>query len=382
MVRFLAVAVLLTTTLTAQPIGKVHVIPTAPTNLTPVVLTFEGKPVSAPGVRIEGSRIEVRFPLFDGPTPPQRRQDTVLLGNLPAGNYQVVVIRGDRTPTVLQEFPLQVRDVTTIPIIFPWIVNRSLSAVTEWKSSGFLPGEIRVGGQPAFVGSWEQYFSFLPRANLPPGLHDVEVVWPDGKSDVAKNAVEVLSSGTYSTFGARLLVPVLVTGRVADGTTWSSELDVELLDWGYIARSLDRNDGAAGLFVTLSPRYERRRTYHVRVQPDPPRGNITPIPVVSETEFRPSMRINDVPTRRGQRVTLRIYSVEPANITVTAADGELSRQVRTTGGDLTHPAFASVDLTGVIGADMADLVLFADAPIWAMASTFDLATRELYIRTP
>jgi hypothetical protein len=381
MLRFLAVSLFLTTALSAQPIGKVHVIPTAPTNLTPVVLTFEGKPVFAPGVLIDGSSIEVRFPIVDSSQPPPRRQDTVLLGTLPAGNYVVKVTVGGRGTTVLQQFPLSVRDVTTIPMIFPWIVNRQLAAVTEWKAAGPRPMDFRVAGRPAQMGTWEQYISITPTLNLPPGLHDVEVVWPDGSSHVARNAVEVLTTTDYSVFGPRLLVPVLISGRGADGTSWSSELDVELLDWGYLARSLDRNDAPGGLFLTASPRFERRRRYSLRIQADPPAGTWTPIPIVPETEFRPSMRIDAIPTKAGQRVTLRLYSVVPANVTITT--GEFRRDVSTTGGDLLHPAFVSVDLTDAFpGSRFADLVLFADAPIWALASTFDRVTRELYIRTP
>lgn len=385
MVRSLVFALIFVAHLSAAPIGTVHVIPTAPTNLTPIVLTFGGKPVEAPGVRIDGNRVEVRFLDADPTLNARPRQDTVLLGTLAAGNYEVVVMLRDGV--VAQRFPLQVRDVTTIPIIFPWI-SGSQAAVTEWTSLGVVPPRIRIGGQPGRVGREDKYISFRPAEPLPPGLHDVEILWPDGKLDLARNAVEMLQTGDYSTFGERILLPVLQTGTGADGTAWSSSFDYESHDWDWISRYLDSNGAPRGAFQRLSPRHERRRRYYVRVQADPPSGPWTPLPVVRESEFRPSTRITQVPLGPSKRVTIRLYSIEPARVTIRSEGFET--EVQTTGGSLFEPAFAFVDLStippaavcGPVEATATDLVLFADAPIWAMVSSFDTATRQLMIRTP
>ncbi len=378
MVRFLFLGFLLTTTLSAAPIGKVYVIPAAPTNLTPIVLTFEGKPVSAPGVRVDGSRIELRFLESDPTQSAKPRQDTVLLGHLAAGNYEVTVTLRDGV--VAQRFPLRVRDVTTIPFIFPWITEERGAAVLDWTSFGPVYPSVSIGGVRGRFGRWDQYLAVYPESRLPAGLYDVEFRWPDGSVDLAKNAVEIVDSADDTPFGARNLVPVLFSGPGAYGTQWNTEYDFESIDYGYLSRSLDRNDGPRGWLFVPSPRQERRRRYYVRVQSEP-HATRTPIPVVQETEFRPSFRINDIPTRVRQLVTLRVYSVEPANVTVTTPQG-FSQRVRTEAGADNEPAFASVDLSGAFCADSMDVILFADAPIWAMASIFDPATREFFVRTP
>jgi hypothetical protein len=379
MVRSLALTLFLlaATGVPAAPIGRVHVIPTAPTNLNPVALTFEGRRIEAPAVRVEGNRIEVRFLDADPTLNASRRQDTVLLGTLPGGNYEVVVTLRDGV--VAHRFPLQVRDVTTIPIIFPWITD-SDAAVTEWKSLGPVPPRFRIGGQAARVSRYDMYIALRPEARLPAGLHDVEILWPDGKVDIARNAVEVLVSGDYSTFGERLLLPLLQTGTSADGTSWSSAYDYESLEWSWLVRSLDRNDAPRGAFQKLSPRHERRRRYYVRVRPDGRDGQWTPLPLARESEFRPSMRLSDIPAGPSKRVSLRLYSIEPALVTIQGPGFE--KHVRTTGGSLMEPAFALVDLPEGSFDFGNDLVLQADAPIWAMVSSFDTSTRELAIRTP
>jgi hypothetical protein len=376
MVRSLVLAILVATSLSAAPIGKVYVIPAAPTNLTPVVLTFEGKPVSAPVVRIDGSRIELHFFEADPTQSARPRQDTVLLGHLAAGNYDVIVTLGNSV--VAQQFPLRVRDVTTIPFIFPWITKTRGAAVLEWTELSFP--SVFIGGVRARYGRIDQYLAIYPTEALPAGLYDVEFRWFDGSVDVAKNAVEIVNSADDTPFGARNLVPVLFSGPGAYGTHWTTEYDFELIDFGYMSRSLDRNDHPRGWLFVPSPRQERRRRYYVRVQPEP-NATRTPIPVVQETEFRPSFRINDIPTRIRQTVTLRVYSVEPANVTITTPEG-FSRRVRTEAGGKDEPAFASVDLSRAFDQDSTDLILFADAPIWALASTFDPATREFHVRTP
>lgn len=361
----------------AAEIGKVHVIPTAPTNLTPVRITFAGRPIGAPAVRIDGSRIELRFIEPDPTVNGRPRQDTVLLGALPAGNYEVVVLLRDGT--VVQQFPLRVRDVTTLPIIFPWI-HDDAGATFEWRYLGIVPPRFRIEGKPVLFAARYGYVAIRPSEPLPLGLYDVEVTWPDGKTDVARNAVEVIASGgDYSPFGERMLFPIIFNGRVADGTEWRTSFDWESLDGQYLIRDGDYTPAPNGVFFEASPRHERRRRYYIRVQPDPPSGAWTQIPVVTETEFRPSMRIAGVPAGDGKRVTLRLYSVEPARITITA-DG-FTRQVTTSGGSLMAPAFALVDLShSLIGGG--DLVLQGDAPFWAMTSSFDVETRELVIRTP
>lgn len=378
MVRSLFVGFLLTTTLSAAPIGKVYVIPAAPTNLTPIVLTFEGKPVSAPSVRIDGSHIELRFLDADPTHSAKPRQDTVLIGHLAAGNYEVTVTLRDGV--VAQRFPLQVRDVTTIPLIFPWITKTRGAAVLDWTSFGPVYPIAFIGGVRARFGRWAQYLAIYPTEALPAGLYDVEFRWPDGSVDFAKNAIEIVNSEEDTPFGARNLVPVMFTGPGAYGTHWSTEYDFESIDLGYLSRFLDRNDAPRGWLFVPSPRQERRRRYYLRVQPEP-NATPTPIPVVQETDFRPSFRINDVPTRLRQIVTLRVYSIEPANVTITTPEG-FSRRVRTEAGADDEPAFASVDLSAAFADDTTDLILFADAPIWAMASTFDPATREFFVRTP
>lgn len=376
MVRSLVLALLFATTLSAAPIGKVYVIPAAPTNLTPVVLTFEGKPVTAPAIAIDGSSIEIRF-IGDPTQTAKPRQNTVLVGALAAGNYEVTVLL-DRV--VAQTFPLQVRDVTTIPFLFPWITKTRAAAVLEWTSLPAYPS-VTIGGVRARFGRIDQYIAVYPESKLPAGLYDVELRWPGGAVDYAKNAVEITESADDPPFGARNLVPVLFSGPGAYGTRWTTEYDVDLLDFGYFTRALDRNDHPRGWLFVPSPRQERRRKYYVRVHVNPPLGTRTPIPVVQETEFRPSLRLNDVATRRGHSVTLRIYSIEPANVTITTPEG-FSRRVRTEGGGKEDPAFASVDLTSAFEFDATDLILFADAPIWAMASSFDPATLQLHMRTP
>ena len=378
MVRSLVLAVLLASTVSAAPIGKVYVIPAAPTNLTPIVLTFEGKPVSAPSVRIAGSHIELRFLDSDPTQSAKPRQDTVLVGHLAPGDYDVTVTLRDGV--VAQSFPLRVRDVTTIPFIFPWITKTRGAAVLDWTSFGPVYPTASIGGVRARFGRWDQYLAVYPTEALPAGLYDVEFRWPDGSVDLAKNAVEIVNSAEDTPFGARNLVPVLFTGPGAYGTHWSTEYDFESIDYGYLSRSLDRNDHPRGWLFVPSPRQERRRRYYVRVQPEP-RALDTPIPVVPETDFRPSFRINDIPTRLRQTVTLRVYSVEPANVTITTPQG-FSRRVRTEAGAAGDPAFAGVDLSAAFDLDATDLILFADAPIWAMASTFDPATREFFVRTP
>ena len=377
MVRALVLALLSASTVTAAPLGTVHVIPTAPTNLTPILLTFSGTPVSAPSVRLEGDRVEIRFLDVDPATRALPRQNTVLVGTLPPGDYQVVVTLRDGV--VAQEFPLQVRDVTTLPIVFPWITP-SDDAVLEWKYLGPVPPQIYIDGERVFYGSFPPYVSIRPWRDLPPGLHDVEVRWPDGKIDVARNAVEVLEQGENSPFGARMLLPILFTGPGGYGTEWVTEFDFEALDRSILSRTYGRSDGPEGAWQRgVSPRYERRRAYYLRVRAEAPAGPWAPIPAVPETEFRPSARITNVPAAGGKRVTLRLYSVVPATITVTG-DG-FERQVSTTGGGIFGPAFASLDLSEVMAGE-SDLVLLGDAPFWAMASSFDPQTRALTIRTP
>jgi hypothetical protein len=377
MVRALVLALLVTTSLAAAPLGTVHVIPTAPTNLTPIVLTFSGTPVSAPSVRREGDRVEIRFLDVDPATRALARQNTVLLGTLPPGDYQVVVTLRDGV--VAQEFPLQVRDVTTLPIVFPWITPDD-DAVLEWKYLGPVPPQLYIDGERVFYGSYAPYVSIRPWRELPPGLYDVEVRWPDGKIDVARNSVEVTETAVKTPFGARMLLPILFTGAGAYGTEWVTEYDFEALDYSFLSRWYGRSDGPEGAWQQgVSPRYERRRAYYLRVRAEAPSGPWASIPAVPETEFRPSARITNVPAAGGKRVTLRLYSVVPATITVSG-DG-FERQVSTTGGGVFGPAFASLDLSGVLAGE-SDLVLIGNAPFWAMTSSFDPETRALIIRTP
>lgn len=364
-------ALLLAIPLHAQTL-QWRVVPVAPTNLTPVVIAFSGVdefPPVSPRVRIDGATIHVEFGrAFNVP---REWREQVQLGALPPGNYEVVVTKEGDPP---QRFPLRVRDATTFPILTPIAVGEvEIDVMTRYPTRVFLGTRLA-----RFTHANRGGIVVTPNAPIAPGLYDLTFEYFDGRKETARNAVEFVERDEGQPFGERQLMPVWFNGPGADGTQWRSEFDIADERRARMIREFEDEPHPRGLFWRIPPHRLLNLRYAVRVREAKSDRPSAVVPFIPERAFRISVWVPAVPTGPGQRATLRVYSLEPAEVTVLV--GGQRRLVTTTRARLTEPAFASIDISNFQGEQ--DVFVQSVEPVWALASTYDAVTGDLTIRMP
>ena len=368
---------LLTATSAAAQL-TVRMLPEAPTNTTPIVLDVIGfDPGSQlpedPRVRVEGFRIDIDMNITRGGGlgVGSYWYEKILLGALQPGDYEVFFKyrRGNDTP--VERFPIEVRDVTTLPIIEPvrFMEDPERYIVKlEWKTR--TPRQVWFDDVPGFTGGALHF----QQALIGPGLHDVKVEYDDGSVDLARNAILVKPRSDPAPFGERFLVPVYVNGG-----GWTSELEatpesVDLHAWDVVHKGR-----AAGVWLNVPPRTATRTGFSLRVGATG--GPMASVPVPRESEFRSGQRrLSTINLKGSERITVRVYSMKPGTFSIDGL-GQRGVTVTTVRHRPDEPAFASAEFTG-IGVSAVGVNVTGDELFWAMASAFDPSTKTLSIATP
>lgn len=173
----------------------------------------------------------------------------------------------------------------------------------------------------------------------------------------------------------RLLVPIFYNGAGADGTHWRSEYTRWNPMHG-IVRELDFGQWPGGVFIEASSDIPR----FVHVNETSSLAPAAIVPVVPISDFATVAWVPSLPTGPGRRVTLRVYSLQPAEVTI-GVGGDL-RSINTRRGGADEPAYAVLDLSELPPGEHDAFVRSGQTLVWAMGSSFDLVTRELTVRTP
>jgi hypothetical protein len=175
----------------------------------------------------------------------------------------------------------------------------------------------------------------------------------------------------------RYLLPIFYNGPGAYGTQWTSELMLWAEEHGTV-RDVGLETRLEGAFFTNLFRPELPRV--LRVKEASSLGASAIIPIVSEADFRQIVWLPAVPAGAGRVVTLRVYSTEATAFTLHIGSGQ--RQLRTVKNRPLGPAFASLDLSNLPAGEHELILKSVDRGLWAIASTYDLVTRDLTVRMP
>lgn len=198
----------------------------------------------------------------------------------------------------------------------------------------------------------------------------------------------------------RFVAPIVVNAPGILGSNWVSELhitngSVETLNIGGDAIAPQTSASIAlapnagpGAFFFVPKRIADRVTATLRVHDTSRDASSfgTDIPVVPETQFRPSVLIPNVPSDAGFRTLVRIYNVQPTyvNATITIRDDASGEPLSTQ--QLMMLNYAQVAIDPIAGharlrVEVANTVFGAPSvpplPIWAFAAVTNNTTQQV-----
>jgi len=230
------------------------------------------------------------------------------------------------------------------------------------------------------------------------GAVDVEVVL------ATKGAAAIANGYRYEapllSDNIRFLAPIVINAPGAAGSNWVSELhitnaSVENLTVGssVIAPqtaatiALAQNVGA-GAFFSVPKRIADRVTATLRVHDTTRDAESfgTDIPVVPETQFRPSVLIPNVPSDARFRTLLRIYAAQPFFLNAEIAIRDDATGELLASQQLVMTSYAQVAIDSIAGharlrVEVTDMVLGASAapaiPIWAFVAVTNNTTQQV-----
>ena len=256
---------------------------------------------------------------------------------------------------------------------------------------------------PVVFDSAEEIVAIAPPHDA--GSVDVQVVL------ATKGTVTVSNGYRYEnplpSDSVRYLAPVVISAPGTLGSKWVSELSItnsssETLVVGGsqippgTTNSVTLPSPNAGAFFTIPKRLAANVTASLRVHDTSRDADSwgTDVPVVPETQFRPSVVIAGIPIDARFRTLLRLYgyTADFLNATVTirdAASGEmLSTQPAAMQGGSTAPSYAQLALDSILapfaGAHprVTAQITAQQIPIWAFVAVTNNTTQQVTTLTP
>lgn len=352
---------------------------------------------SRPEVTRNGTTITIKtgelpgFACIPEYVPPPVNAD---IGPLPGGVYDVNVI-GGATP---EHATLTVRGVDPFRVVPPGAAATGGIPVRlrDANVSGISAPLVRFGDTVVtgmLGGGGDILVTAPPHA---PGLVDVSLIYPDSTA-TAVAAFKYTESETPPDpfIFERVLFPVSFDGTGAFGSQWTTDNAVYLVGRTTV---LSQSCGCTVVFsgrVTVvnnnapSGRllFVGRDTYDVlsassRIRDTTRQAQTagTSVPVVFERDFVDTPLVfANVPPPTNARVTLRVWSLAPAQIAVSHADTSVT--IATAGSGL---AFGSADITALVGNGGEVLLDVAppSAKLWAMISVTNNDTQAVTVVAP
>jgi hypothetical protein len=277
-------------------------------------------------------------------------------------------------------------------------------------SSPCVPPVITFGGVAATDVGVIDRETF--RATTPPHAAGAVEVRVKGQRDLSSFAFRYYDPAEppLEAFFERVLIPILYDGPGRYGSQWQTDLSVRnandfvVQPWVVNGEQLTFQPGRPkrvsiepapeGRFLLLPREALPRLHYNLLVRDvSEGRGWGTEVPMVRETEFRQSIELMNLPFDQRYRVTLRLYSTQPASAGVLVwtmigpGPGPHGRSVELTCGGspacpADRPAHGALDLSppaGLAAGGSFSIRVNSPRPVWGFATVTDNETQHVTV---
>ena len=230
-------------------------------------------------------------------------------------------------------------------------------------------------------------FSAAAQFSTDPNDYERVLVPVGGRTPGLFGSVWTASVAAYSKGDANFFVPYCPRGIVCGYNYYLK---------GATPSTFEINGTSAFLYLPKASASDVDLVVHVRDDVHPADSNVD-VPVIRESDFRPSLRLLDIPVASSVRSLLRVYSGEPGSVTLTVRDasGQVlsTRSLGLNGGEYGYNGFRMTSATGATPIELLggvaghssillEVTSETSAPVWAFVSVTNNDTQHINLIVP